>query len=78
MEAPSIKHVIGQVAVVRSSRVDDKFGEAILEDGGAGLLLRVRSRNNKIFNKGDKVVLLERHEESGTYSVISENEFNSN
>lgn len=76
MEATSVKHVVGQTAVVRSSRVDEKFGEAILEDGGAGLLLRVRALNGEKFKKGDRVVLLEHEEASGIYFVASEEEFN--
>ena len=77
MEAPSIKNVLGRIAVVRSSRVDNGFGEAIVEDGGAGLLLRVRTRGEEKFAKGDKVVLLEHDETTGIYYVISETEFNS-
>ena len=42
-EEPLHKTVLGQVAVVRSSKVTESFGEAILEDGGAGLHLKIRS-----------------------------------
>ena len=40
MEVTEIKHIIGQVAVVRSSRVDERFGEATMEDGGAGVAVK--------------------------------------
>lgn len=69
------KHVLGQTAVVRSSRVDSEFGEAILEDGGAGLILKVRCEEGESFAQGDKVVLLERLEDENAYRVISEQEF---
>ncbi len=71
------KLVLGQTAIVRTSRVDRVFGEALLEDGGAGLILKVRSSGDETFIKGDKVILLEYLENENTYRVISEKEFTS-
>jgi len=71
----TVKHMLGQVAVVRSSRVDQHYGEALMEDGGAGLILKVRSSEDSSFKRGDRVVLLEYQSESNTYRVISEAEF---
>ncbi|MDO3387693.1 DUF1449 domain-containing protein [Gilvimarinus sp. SDUM040013] len=71
----AIKYVVGQTAIVRTSVVDETFGEAILEDGGAGLLLKVRSTSGETFSKGDRVVLLEHLKEKNTFRVISEKEF---
>lgn len=71
----TVKRVLGQTAIVKTSRVDSKFGEAILEDGGAGLLLKVRTIGDTTFSKGDRVVLLEHDKEKNTYRVISEEEF---
>lgn len=68
------KKVIGQTAIVRTSRVDADFGEAVLEDGGAGLLLKVRS-DDRQYEKGDRVVLLEYNPKNNTYRVVSEQEF---
>ncbi|MHA6079990.1 hypothetical protein ACVSML_27490, partial [Pseudomonas aeruginosa] len=59
LESTSSKSVLGQVAVVRSGRVTLQHGEALLEDGGAGLILKVRAEENKGFKRGDRVVLLE-------------------
>jgi hypothetical protein len=71
----SVKHILGQSAIVRTSRVDKDFGEATLEDGGAGLILKVRARGEETFNKGDRVVLLEHISDKNVYRVISEQEF---
>lgn len=71
----TVKHILGQTAIVRTSRVDNTFGEAILEDGGAGLILKVRTRGDETFKKGDRVVLLEHRAEESAYRVISEEEF---
>jgi hypothetical protein len=67
------KHILGQVLVVRTSRVDDTFGEATLADGGAGLILKVRSETQ--FTKGDRVVPIEYIDDKNVYRVIAEDEF---
>ena len=61
--------------MVRTSRVDNDFGEAVLEDGGAGLILKVRSTGDATFVKGDRVVLLEHLKNENVYRVVSEAEF---
>ncbi len=76
VEQQTIKRILGQSAVVRTSKVTDSFGEAFLDDGGAGLILKVRSSKNQTFVKGEKVVLLEYLEHKNIYRVISEQEFN--
>ena len=76
VEQQTIKRVLGQSAVVRTSKVTDSFGEAFLNDGGAGLILKVRSSNDQTFIKGDIVVLLEYLENENIYRVISEQDFN--
>ncbi|MCK5830564.1 MAG: DUF1449 family protein [Methylococcales bacterium] len=77
IEQQTIKHILGQSAVVRTSKVTDSFGEAFLDDGGAGLILKVRSMEDQTFVKGDKVVLLEYLENENIYQVISEQGFTS-
>lgn len=71
----TVKEVLGQTAVVRTSRVDNGFGEVFLEDGGAGLIFKARTTGSDVFKKGDKVVLLEFNEAQNIYRVISEDEF---
>ncbi len=70
------KTIIGQVAVVRTGRVDKSFGEATVEDGGAGLVVKVRSYKEEDFARGDRVVLLEYVASENIYKIISESEFN--
>lgn len=69
------KIILGQTAVVRTGKVNKTFGEATLEDGGAGLIIKVRSYRDEEFKRGDRVVLLEHDSEQGTYKVISESDF---
>ena len=70
------KYVLGQVAIVRTSIVDENFGEAVMQDGGAGLILKIRSEKGTTFAKGDKVVVFEYLTERNVYRVISQKEFN--
>lgn len=76
VEQSTIKKIIGQVATVKTSKVDNNFGEVNLEDGGAGLVLKVRTTGDQQYLKGEKVVILEYIESESAYRVISEKEFN--
>jgi hypothetical protein len=69
------KNILGKCAVVRTGAVDKKFGEALLEDGGAGLIVKVRSYKDEVFNRGDRVVLVEYVASENIYRVISEADF---
>lgn len=69
------KDILGQVAIVRTGRVDNDFGEATIEDGGAGLIIRIRPYKNEKFKRGDEVVLLEHVASENIYKVISKNDF---
>lgn len=69
----SARGFIGQTALVRTSRVDESFGEALLNDGGAGLIVQVRSKSPLEY--GERVVLLEFDAEKHVYHVISERDF---
>lgn len=67
--------IIGRTAVVRTGVVDATFGEAVLDDGGAGLILKVRAFGAETFAHGDRVVLLEYLAADNTYLVASHAEF---
>ncbi|MDO5090239.1 MAG: hypothetical protein Q4D61_01720 [Cardiobacteriaceae bacterium] len=64
---------VGKTAVVRTSAVDEHFGEATLDDGGAGLIVQVRSRTP--LDAGTRVVLLEFDAQDHVYYVMAEQEF---
>jgi len=62
---------VGKIAIVRTLSVTDKHGEAELNDGGAGLILKVRSDNRtSLLKKGDRVMLVAYLEETNTYQVV--------
>ena len=63
---------IGKTAIVRTLSVTDKHGEAELNDGGAGLILKIRRDSDSVeqpLKQGDKVVLVEYLNDSGAYRV---------
>lgn len=69
------KQILGQVAIVRTGEVNRNFGEALVEDGGAGLIVKVRSYKDESFKRGDKVVLLEYIASENVYRIVSEADF---
>lgn len=69
------KTLLGQTVIIRTARADPTFGEAKYEDGGAGLIVKVRTCDGEQFKRGDKVVLLEHLVEQNAYKIISEEEF---
>lgn len=69
------RDILGHVAIVRTGRVDSNFGEATVENGGAGLIVKIRPYKNEQFNRGDKVILLEHVASENIYKVISESDF---
>lgn len=65
---------IGKIAIVRTLSVTDTHGEAELNDGGAGLILRIRpdiSSDKQPLQQGDKVVLVEYLDASNAYRVTA-------
>jgi hypothetical protein len=70
------KVLLGQACRVRSTRVDENFGEATADLDGASLILKIRADAEKGLSNGDIVVLLEHRARDNTYWVIPENEFN--
>ena len=51
--------LLGQTATLSTGRVDGSFGQAALEDGGAGLLLPVRHDGPNGLQRGDRVLLVD-------------------
>lgn len=61
--------LIGKVCTVRTGTVTDRFGEAMLEDGGAGLVVRIRVDAGETVKRGDQVVILGYDEERHEFTV---------
>jgi hypothetical protein len=51
--------LIGKTCVVRTGKVTEVFGEGTLEDGGAGLVVRVRVDGDQALRRGDQALIVE-------------------
>ncbi|MBX3273683.1 MAG: DUF1449 family protein [Sandaracinaceae bacterium] len=67
--ARSNRDLIGQVVTVKTGHVDARFGQASLDDGQAGLLLKIRCEDPDALARGDRALIVDWDEESGAFEV---------
>lgn len=67
--APGKADLIGKTCVVRTGSVSDRFGEATLEDGGAGLVIRVRVDGGKQLSRGEHALIVDFDRERETFLI---------
>ena len=67
--------VVGRVCTVTSGSVDEGFGQAKLDDGGAGLLLSVRSDSDSELERGSRALIIDYDDESNIYEVECYDQF---
>lgn len=63
------KDLVGKTCRIRTGTVTDRFGEAMLEDGGAGLVVRVRVHGGEELKRGDHAVIVDYDEERQEFTV---------
>jgi hypothetical protein len=63
--------LVGKVCTIRTGTVTDRFGEASLEDGGAGLVVRVRVETEQKLKRGDQAVIVGYDEERQEFTVAA-------
>ncbi|PVZ65444.1 ubiquinone biosynthesis protein [Pelagibaculum spongiae] len=73
-EARSNQSVCGEVCKITSLEVSETFGQAALEDGGAGLILKVRSKTPNQLKKGSKALIVEYDEPENSYWILESEE----
>ena len=71
----SVHQLIGKLAIVRSANVAENKGEALLEDGGAGLILQIRAPETENIKRGDNVIIISYDASTHSYQVVTEDEF---
>lgn len=71
----SVHQLVGKLALVRSINVTKNKGEAVLEDGGAGLILQIRAPETENIKRGDSVVIISYDAPTHSYQVVTEDEF---
>lgn len=66
--------LLGRIGVIASPQVTATSGYANVDDGGAGLILQVRSREGITLARGERVVLLDYAAEHNHYLVAREHD----
>lgn len=70
LNAPATKKVFeGRGCVVKSTRVDENFGEANITIDGADIIVKIRSNAENGLKRGDKALIVEKIEGSSAYWV---------
>lgn len=65
----SANDFVGRTAIMRSEKVNKNYGSVELSDGGAGLILQIRTEEPNHYQRGDKVVLKEYLSANNTYNI---------
>ena len=68
-KSTSKRAIIGKVVKIDTSRVDADFGSAKAEDGGAGLIIRVRCDSENNLTRGSKALVVSYDTERDAYEV---------
>ena len=61
--------LIGKVVKIDTSRVDDKFGSAKADDGGAGLIIQVRCDSANKLTRGSNALVVSFDDDREAYEV---------
>lgn len=69
VRATKRKELVGKLCTIRTGTVTERFGEALLEDGGAGLVVRVRVESGDKLGRGDQAVIVGYDDESQEFTV---------
>lgn len=68
---PAIEHraLVGKPCTITTLRVDDGFGQALVDDGAAGLLVQVRCQDATELSRGARALIFDYDPEEGTFHV---------
>lgn len=61
--------LVGKVCRITTMRVDTGFGQAEIEDGGAGLLVQVRAAEPNTLTRGSHALVFEYDADDGVYHI---------
>lgn len=63
LAAPQNRDLLGKICTITTLRVDERYGQAEVEDGGAGLIVQVRSTDPGRLNRGDRALIFDYKDE---------------
>lgn len=59
LPAPRHRDLLGKVCTITTLRVDERYGQAEIADGGAGLIVQVRSTGSGLLGRGDRALIFD-------------------
>ncbi|WP_437807120.1 glycine zipper family protein [Sorangium sp. So ce1078] len=65
----SKKDLVGRVCVISTGRVDERFGQAVIDEGGASHILDVRCDTPGALRRGDRALLVSWDPDGEVFSV---------
>lgn len=63
LAAPEHRDFVGKMCTITTLHVDERYGQAEVEDGGAGLLVQVRSTAPGRLHRGDRALIFDYKDE---------------
>lgn len=63
LAAPSHRDLLGKICTITTLRVDERYGQAEIADGGAGLIVQVRSTGPGRLSRGDRALIFDYKDE---------------
>lgn len=69
VQATKRKELVGKLCTIRTGTVTERFGEAMLDDGGAGLVVRVRVDAGEKLGRGDQAVIVGYDDDTQEFTV---------
>ena len=63
LAAPRHRDLLGKMCTITTLRVDERYGQAEVADGGAGLIVQVRSSDADHFSRGDRALIFDYKDE---------------
>lgn len=71
---PATRHrdLLGKICTITTLRVDERYGQAEIEDGGAGLLVQVRANGPVRLARGDRAIIFDYKDEVFLVAPVEE------
>jgi hypothetical protein len=68
------RDLLGSTCLITTSRVDEKFGQAEYDDGGAGLIINVYADTPNTLSRHDTALIIEYNADTQSYTVAAYHE----
>ncbi|MEE8583335.1 MAG: hypothetical protein V3T83_00625 [Acidobacteriota bacterium] len=69
--APSRASFVGSVCRISTGRVDEDFGQAEIDDGGAGLIVQVRCNEENQLRRGSQALIFDYDPDGEVFKVVA-------